>query len=380
MKSVSQMLRLSVVTLALTLAGCASSAPQVKQRYFWPTPPETPRIEWLGAYNSTSSLVLTQNPFAFIVGEESGDSLINPAGIASDGAGRVFVGDLAKRAVMVFDFNTRETHLLGGNAATDLFKNPSGIDFDSDGNIYVADLDRKLINVFDKTEKPLRSIDVSGFAKSVGFIAIDKTRKRIVIPDVRGHKVHIVDYDGKLILTLDQFRDNKEGFGFPTSVAVDANGNIIVADTMNARLVRFTPDGAFINFIGQRGDAIGDIAMVKGVAVDSEGHIYITDVKSNRIQVFNDKGEALLALGRQSTNPAEVGGFYSPTGIYIDKNDGIYITDKIGRRFQVFQYMNSRYIAEHPIASEAVVAKPVIEDPATKAGGKGKPGAVPAKK
>lgn len=346
--------------LALLFAGCAS-APEVKLRYFWPTPPEQPRIEWLGTYSNTLDLTQKKNPFAFIVGEDEGDSVINPAGIASDGEGRVFVGDLAKRTVLVFNFNTKEVHSLGGINAADVFKNPSGIDFDADGNIYVGDLSRKQISVFDKTEKPLRTINLSETTQSVGFFAIDRERKRIIVPDVRGHKVHIFDYDGALILTIGLFRDGKEGFSFPTSVALDSKGNIVVADSMNARLVRFTAEGTFINTISQRGDSIGDIAMVKGVALDSDGHIYMTDVKANRIQVFNEKGEALIAIGKHSTDPLQIGVFNAPTGIYIDKNDTIYITDKVARRFQIYQYLNKRYLADHPIATGVDIAKPFTE-------------------
>src|SRR6185369_4087993 len=147
-------------------------------------------------------------------------------------------------------------------------------------------------------------------------------------------------------------------FRFPTSVAIDFKGNILVADSMNARIVRFTPEGDFISTFGQRGDAVGDIAMLKAVAVDSEGHIYITDAKSHRIQIYNEQGEILLAIGLLSQGSGIIGGFYSPNGLYIDQNDAIYIADKLGKRFQIYQYLNKAYLAQHPITKQTVAAKP----------------------
>lgn len=360
MNLMKEVIGLAFLALVL-LSGCASS-PQVKERFLWPVPPDEPRIEWIGSYRDQRDLKAEgKSIFSYVVGEEEAVALLNPATAAADGEGRVFVSDLTKRAVMVFDFNMKEVHQLGGAAAADLFKNPSGIGFDADGTIYAADLDSRKIYLFDKLERPMRTIDLADTMKSVGFFAIDKGRKRIIVPDVRGHRVQIVDYDGKLIKTIDQFREKKDGFSFPTSVALDPKGNILVADSMNSRIVRFTPEGEFLSTIGQRGDAVGDISTIKGIAVDSEGHIYMTDVKSNRLQIYNDKGETLLAIGKYSNDPNVVGGFNAPSGIYIDQNDAIYVVDKLARRFQIFQYLNSRYIAQHPITKDTAIAKPLEE-------------------
>lgn len=379
MRIITKLIGLSAVLLALLLSGCAS-APQVKERFVWPAPPEEPRIEWLGSYSSQLDLKTEgKSIFAMIVGDDDPDTIRNPATAAADGEGRVYVSDLAKNAVMVFNFNTKEVHLLGGSGAIGLFKNPSGIAFDADGNIYVGDLDNNKIILFDKNENPLRTINLEGIGKTVGFFAIDKGRKRIIIPDVRGHKVHIIGLDGKLIKTIYQFRKENDGFSFPTGVALDPNGNILVADSMNCRIVRFTPEGEFLSTIGQRGDAIGDIAMIKSVAVDSEGHIFMTDVKSNRVQIYNEKGEILLAIGKQSNDPRVVGGFHAPTGIYIDQNDTIYVVEKLARRFQMFQYLNSRYLALHPITKDTVVAKPMVEDEKKVKGDEKKPAVAPQK-
>ena len=351
------MQRMITLSLLMCLAGC-TSVPLVKERFIWPPAPDEPRIEWIGRYKDQLDLRSGEKSFiSALTGEEDSISLANPATVAADGEGRVYISDLAKSGVMVFDFNKKAVHMLGGTNSIGLFKNPSGIAFDADGNIYAADLDARKIYLFNKNETPLRSIDLSASVKSIGFFAIDKARKRIIVPDVRGHKLLIVDYDGKLIKTIDQFRDKKDGFSFPTSVAIDPKGNILVADSMNSRVVRLTPEGDFLSTFGQRGDNIGDMSIIKGVAVDSEGHIYVTDAKANRMQIFNDNGETLLVIGQYSNNPNQVGGFNAPAGIYIDQNDAIYVVEKLGRSFQIFQYLNSRYLAQHPITKDTPLAK-----------------------
>lgn len=359
MKMMRKIFGATILLTLFLLSGCASTPQKVKERYFWPPPPGEPKIEWIGTYSGQKDLSDNgvNGVLSFLVGEDVFKQLENPATIAADGNGRVFVSDL-QNGVMVFDFNKNDVHSLGGNTSEFLFRQPSGIALDENGNIYVADLSEKKIYVFDKNERPLRSIDLSEKAKSVGYIAIDRERKRIVVPDVRGHKLLIVDYDGTTIKVIEAFKDNKDGFRFPSSAAIDPKGNILVADTMNARVVRFSPEGEFLSAFGQRGDNIGDFSMIKAVATDSEGHIYVTDAKSNKVQIYNEQGETLLAIGILSPGSGIIGGFYYPNGIYIDQNDVIHVVDKLGKRFHVFQYLNKAYLAIHPITKQTIAAKP----------------------
>ncbi len=57
-------------------------------------------------------------------------------------------------------------------------------------------------------------------------------------------------------------------FSKPTNVAVDKDGNLYVADTLNDRVEVFDADGNFIRTLGKNGDGPGDFARPKGIAVD----------------------------------------------------------------------------------------------------------------
>lgn len=367
MKVVSRVGGSSILLLMLIISGCA--APPVKERYFWPPPPDTPRIEWLGAYQSQLDLK-EKGVLDVILGEEAPTGLERPMFIAADGKGKVYVSDLKKQAFMVFDMNARHVHMLGGDKARGLFELPTGVALDGEGNIYAADSKSRKIFVLDPQENVRPPVDLSKELASIASIAVDKVRKHLIVPDVKGHKVAVYDLvAGSVIQTIGKETAGKSGdedgqFNYPTAAAVDGKGNIWVCDSMNARIQQFSPEGKFISKFGQRGDAIGDFSMIKAVAVDSEGHVYVTDGKANRINIYDEKGEALLVFGgayaiRGPESQVTPGGFLLPQGIYIDQNDAIYVVDQMNGRFQMFQYVSERYLKEHPITQEAPPAKAV---------------------
>ncbi len=82
-------------------------------------------------------------------------------------------------------------------------------------------------------------------------------------------------------------------FSHPTGVAIDADGNVAVADTGNNRIALLRHDGlriTWVKAIGGAGDQPGQFNAPQGVAYDSQGNLYIADTGNNRIQVMSKRG------------------------------------------------------------------------------------------
>ena len=337
--------------LGACLAGGAG--PQAAGRYVWPRLPERPRIEWLATYQGERDL-----PNASFVGAlvEEAPSLEAPMFVATDGEGKkIYISDQLNRGVLVFDVEKGKVHKL---AATDEKRplSPAGIALDEDGNIYVADTSKHDIYVYGQDEQLKKIIELGKQVNGIGALTIDVKLRRLIVPDIRGHRIAIFDYDGKFILALGKGRGvEDEQLNYPTAVAIDKEGNYLVCDQMNARIQRFTPDGKFLSRFGQRGDGGGELAVPKAVAVDSEGHVYVTDGKNHKVGIYDVSGQYLLDFGGPFTfqgtshNP---GGFNTPQGIVIDRHDRIYVVDSMNRRLQIFQYMNDSYLEKHPITEK----------------------------
>jgi hypothetical protein len=80
-------------------------------------------------------------------------------------------------------------------------------------------------------------------------------------------------------------------FQRPTDVAWDAAGDIYVADGFgNDRVAKFDKHGKFIKSWGSRGSEQGQFNTVHGIALDAQGNVYVADTGNKRIQVFDGDG------------------------------------------------------------------------------------------
>src|SRR5207237_7699383 len=74
-------------------------------------------------------------------------------------------------------------------------------------------------------------------------------------------------------------------------VAWDQAGNIYVADGYgNARVAKFDKNGKFIKSWGSRGLGPSQFNTVHGIALDAQGNVYVADSGNRRIQVFDSDG------------------------------------------------------------------------------------------
>jgi DNA-binding beta-propeller fold protein YncE len=89
-----------------------------------------------------------------------------------------------------------------------------------------------------------------------------------------------------------------DNFNRPTDVAWDAAGDIFVTDAYtNARVVKLDKNGRFVKTWGSKGSGEGQFEMPNSLAVDAQGNIYVADLGNRRIQVFDNDGNFKSQFG-----------------------------------------------------------------------------------
>jgi DNA-binding beta-propeller fold protein YncE len=113
----------------------------------------------------------------------------------------------------------------------------------------------------------------------------------------------------------------KGQFDSPSGIAVDPSGNVLVADTDNGRIEKFSPTGAFVTSIGQ-------FEAPNGIAIDRQGNIYVAEIGSkHRIQKLGPDGTFMAAWAP---------GLYGPRRIASGPDDSIYVVDSGRNRIVKF--------------------------------------------
>lgn len=346
--------------VAALLGGCAAKEPS-RTRYFWPPPPDEPRIEYLGPYMSDADLRRDVDDwFADVVlGHAPPTTLfVQPFDVGSAGDGRVFVSDTASREVLVLDLNAGERRrLLGDHARPWLYFNtPLALAVDGDGGVYVSDMVDGRIYYFDSTEK-VRYAFATDEVKRVTGMAVDDKRQRLYAVDAPANTVHVYDLQGRRLHSWGERGMAPGEFNFPLDVEVDGNGRLYVLDALNFRVQVFDPDGNFLYSFGEIGLKLGGFQLPKGIALDNWGHVYVTDSRAHQVLIFSVKGELLQVVGgyrRISRDGVAPGGMNLPSGIDIDSRGSIWVVDSLNRAVQRFQYLTPHYLRENPVKRQGV--------------------------
>jgi tripartite motif-containing protein 71 len=84
---------------------------------------------------------------------------------------------------------------------------------------------------------------------------------------------------------------------FPEAVAVDASGDVYVADQLGYVVQKFSATGTFETEWGSYGGGQGQFGPIGGLATDAAGNVYVVDSSHNRIEKFSAEGSFLSAWG-----------------------------------------------------------------------------------
>jgi sugar lactone lactonase YvrE len=130
---------------------------------------------------------------------------------------------------------------------------------------------------------------------------------------------------------------NDDEFRYPSGIAVDAAGNIYIADQFNHRVQKWMPGAKQgITVAGGRGqgDAPDQLDYPMGVAVDKEGNLYVSDAANQRIQKFTPSNTYGITVAGGNGRGNKANQFNMPFGICLDADGNIYVADNYNHRIQ----------------------------------------------
>jgi sugar lactone lactonase YvrE len=249
----------------------------------------------------------------------------NPTGIALAPSGVLYVADSAQMdphpvRVRAITPEGMVTTLAGSSQAgykdglgvDAQFKSPASLTVDAEGNIYVADTNNHRIRLISPGGKvttlagPLTSGYAAGYANGPAAdaqfegprsVAVD-AGGTVYVADAGNHSIRAISPDGQ-VTTLAGAEEpgyvDGQGlearFNFLSGIAVDAKGNLYVADTANHSIRKITPEGEVTTLAGngKPGDADGPVSEAQfrapeGMAVGPEGNIIVADTGNHRIR------------------------------------------------------------------------------------------------
>ena len=263
-----------------------------------------------------------QHSFGGDSGQATSAALDWPAAVAGDAAGNLYIADQhnnrvrrVDRSGVITTFAGNGQHSFGGNggqARAAALDYPCGLALDAAGNLYVSDQHNSQVRRVraDGTIEAFAGTTAADFSGDGG-------------PAVRA--------------ALD----------WPTGLALDAAGNVYVTDQFNNRIRRVARDGTITTFAGDgRGTFGGDggpaarasLNHPADVAVDAAGNVYIADQFNHRIRRVSPDGIITTVAGTGAAGfsgddgPATQAALNRPSGVTVDSDGNLYIADHFNQR------------------------------------------------
>jgi uncharacterized protein (TIGR03663 family) len=286
------------------------------------------------------------------------DELTSPTGATVDSRGRVYVADTGNHRIQLYDAEGQLIRTMGsqGDGRTEFYE-PRGLAVDADDNLYVADTWNARIVKYDAEGNWLASwgsgnqelpegrqatitdgTAAGNAAAPLGFfgprgMAID-AQGNVYIADTGNKRIVVTDGEGNFLYQFGYAGNEPGAFNEPTGVAIDAQGNLYVADTWNGRVQIFAPQGdgqvspvpiANWRVRGWQPDTYDD----PSIGVAPSGQVYVSIPSRNEVLAANLRGETLLRWGGAGDDPAALN---SPSGIAVGPDGGVYVVDRQSNR------------------------------------------------
>lgn len=261
----------------------------------------------------------------------------HPNGVAIGPSGHVFVADQIYQRVLELTTNGTFVAQYGAPGA-DTLLGPAKVALANDGTLYVVDGYACGVSWW-------RSSGYQGWFGGCGSgpgqlsayswgVAVQGDR--VYVSNTLAHRIEVFDTGGQFV------------FGWPIAdltegLAVDANGRIYVAQYAG-RVGVYDPAGNLVSTIGEPGSGPGQLNSPYDVALDAAGNVYVADAYNHRIEVFAPGGAYLTSWGTRGSEPGQ---FIQPRGVCVGADGKVYVADTWNDRIQVFSPITAPTATTH---------------------------------
>lgn len=300
----------------------------------------------------------------------------DPAGVAVDAAGTIFVADQSNQRIRRVAGGVISTLAGngnpayggdGGSAAAAALYQPLGVCPGPGGSVYIADTSNFRIRLV-SAGGVISTVAGTGTAGFSGDGAVATNAQlfgpagtavdaagNLYIADAENHRVRRVSPGGTvttvagsggILFSGDGGQATAATLYRPSSVAVDAAGNLYIADTFNDRIRRVTPGGVISTVAGGGTSAADGVAataarlvLPSAVAVDGNGDLYLTDYTNRVRRVSGGIITTVAGTGTYGTagdeGSALAAHLAGPNGLALDSAGNLYVAD--GSRIRRFR-------------------------------------------
>lgn len=240
-------------------------------------------------------------------------------------------------------FFSRLSDILLGGKVEDIIK-PYGLAVDNGGRLLVVDTGMKRVHIYDIKDEDYSFIEKAGKTtfESPIAVAVDAD-DNIYVTDSVLAKVFVFSSKGRFLTAF-------EAGARPTGIAVDKAGRrVYVSDTVAHNVRVHDLKGALLKTIGRFGSGPGEFNRPVDLFVDKTGDLYVTDTMNFRIEIFNPEGVFSASFGRHGDGSGDLG---RPKGVSVDNDGNIYVVDAVFDTVQVFNRSGELLIGFGSLGSE----------------------------
>ncbi|MDO8547481.1 MAG: SMP-30/gluconolactonase/LRE family protein [Nitrospirales bacterium] len=264
----------------------------------------------------------------------------------------------------------------GGPATAATLNFPSAVAVDSRGTLYIADTFNHRLRIVDAATGLIRTLAGTGAARFSGdgwpadtmalnepvALVLDEQRGRLYIADLGNYRVRMMELKTGVISTYagsgvqdydgDGQPARQAGLTGPSGLALDAAGNLYIADTFCGRVRRvdaatglistLAGDGTEYRYQGVPNEFSTGLARPSAIALATDGTLYITDSDNHLIRKWNPRSKIITAIAGNGQaqftgdgGPAAAASLNYPFGVALDASGNIYIADTFNHRIRM---------------------------------------------